>query len=354
MIHLIIMKKHWFVLTLVGVLVLWLLTLGLLFLDKEKGIGDTGKFGDMFGAVNALFSGLAFAGMIYAIRLQSLELSKTNEEMEIQNEMLKLQKDELSRTNDQMELQTESLKLQNQELIDTRSEFEQQNKTMSLQRFENTLFHLMGQHYKLIENLSYENNKDFFNESTRESLKGREVIRVLSNSLLNWHNGRYNHYSTIALDMLQEVTTSSPQKVDNLSKAHLAIQQSYSNVFKRDDSNVLSHYFRSIYHIFKFIFSLEKLDTKDKKFYTTIVVAQLSQEEQVLLFYNMQIVNLGFPKLMFLDKELDILSNLNKTRIIEYPWQLELFDNLKKQIPEDLNLDEKAEIEIVFDDKHLF
>ncbi|MEY1660692.1 hypothetical protein [Isoalcanivorax beigongshangi] len=31
---------------------------------------DAGAFGDMFGAVNALFSGLAFAGVIYALILQ--------------------------------------------------------------------------------------------------------------------------------------------------------------------------------------------------------------------------------------------------------------------------------------------
>ncbi|MCG7949111.1 MAG: hypothetical protein N0C84_22500 [Candidatus Thiodiazotropha taylori] len=36
---------------------------------------DRGTFGDMFGAVNTLFSGLAFAGLIYAIYLQSRELS---------------------------------------------------------------------------------------------------------------------------------------------------------------------------------------------------------------------------------------------------------------------------------------
>ena len=31
---------------------------------------NRGTFGDLFGAVNALFSGLAFAGLIYTIVLQ--------------------------------------------------------------------------------------------------------------------------------------------------------------------------------------------------------------------------------------------------------------------------------------------
>ena len=39
--------------------------------DSEK----QGQFGDQFGAVNALFSGLAFAGLIFTIILQKKELS---------------------------------------------------------------------------------------------------------------------------------------------------------------------------------------------------------------------------------------------------------------------------------------
>ena len=42
-----------------------------------------GTFGDMFGAVNTLFSGLAFAGVIYAILLQRKELSLQRKELEL-------------------------------------------------------------------------------------------------------------------------------------------------------------------------------------------------------------------------------------------------------------------------------
>ncbi|MBO6793541.1 MAG: hypothetical protein JJ895_06505 [Balneolaceae bacterium] len=42
---------------------------------------DRGTFGDMFGAINTLFSGLAFAGVIYAIILQSRELELQRREM---------------------------------------------------------------------------------------------------------------------------------------------------------------------------------------------------------------------------------------------------------------------------------
>ncbi len=44
---------------------------------------ERGTFGDMFGAVNTLFSGLAFAGVIYAILLQRQELSLQRKELEL-------------------------------------------------------------------------------------------------------------------------------------------------------------------------------------------------------------------------------------------------------------------------------
>ena len=40
-----------------------------------------GQFGDTFGALNALFSGLAFAGLIYTILLQRKELELTRQEL---------------------------------------------------------------------------------------------------------------------------------------------------------------------------------------------------------------------------------------------------------------------------------
>jgi hypothetical protein len=50
-----------------------------------------GQFGDMFGLANSLFSGLAFAGLIYTILLQRRELS-------LQREELALTRVELSRS----------------------------------------------------------------------------------------------------------------------------------------------------------------------------------------------------------------------------------------------------------------
>ena len=48
-----------------------------------------GQFGDMFGLVNSLFSGLAFAGLIYTIHLQQQELSLQREELQLTRVELK-------------------------------------------------------------------------------------------------------------------------------------------------------------------------------------------------------------------------------------------------------------------------
>jgi hypothetical protein len=44
---------------------------------------NRGQFGDMFGAVNSLFSGFAFAGLIYTIHLQRKELGYQRSELEL-------------------------------------------------------------------------------------------------------------------------------------------------------------------------------------------------------------------------------------------------------------------------------
>lgn len=47
------------------------------------GLDKQGQFGDMFGALTALFSGFAFAGMIAAIVLQTKELGYQREELSL-------------------------------------------------------------------------------------------------------------------------------------------------------------------------------------------------------------------------------------------------------------------------------
>lgn len=112
-------KKHKYklVFAVVAIVVIALCIIYYFVLKRNiEDISTRGSFGDMFGAVGALFSGLAFAGVIVTM-LQ-------------QREELELQRQEISQTNKELELQ--------------RKEMESQNRTIILQRFENTFFNLLN------------------------------------------------------------------------------------------------------------------------------------------------------------------------------------------------------------------
>tara|TARA_Y100001970_G_C13967790_1_gene716534 strand:- start:20 stop:472 length:453 start_codon:yes stop_codon:yes gene_type:complete len=69
--------------------------------------------GDAFGAVNALFSGLAFAGLIYTMIMQSKELALQREELAMQRQEMKDSRGELVEQN---RIQAEQVELRKKEL----------------------------------------------------------------------------------------------------------------------------------------------------------------------------------------------------------------------------------------------
>lgn len=104
-----------------------------------------GLFGDKFGAINALFSGLAFAGIIFTIVLQRKELS-----------------------------------LQRKELEDTRNVLKNQNETLELQRFENTFFNLLKLQRETFDGISITVAGTTYTKSQvfeRKWLEFKELIR---------------------------------------------------------------------------------------------------------------------------------------------------------------------------------
>lgn len=67
-------KSKWPIYAGILILVIFVIYGFVIWWSFEDG-GDRGTFGDMFGAVNALFSGLAFAGVLYTINLQRRDSS---------------------------------------------------------------------------------------------------------------------------------------------------------------------------------------------------------------------------------------------------------------------------------------
>jgi hypothetical protein len=79
---------RYFLIAFVMVIVLWTAFLIITYV-AFKDWNESGVFGDTFGAVNALFSGLALGGVIVAILLQSQELQYQREEIRMTREVQK-------------------------------------------------------------------------------------------------------------------------------------------------------------------------------------------------------------------------------------------------------------------------
>ncbi|BFG70290.1 hypothetical protein KACHI17_11710 [Sediminibacterium sp. KACHI17] len=216
------------------------------FLLKDLNELKRGTFGDMFGSVNALFSGLALAGIILTILLQRKEL-----------------------------------KLQREELRDTRAEFEIQNETLKLQRFENTFFNLLNLHHQIVSAIDYRYYKSkekergwgtgsFMTTKPEEkeavTITGRDVFRHRYNLMLPKLKEQSDSYEEIYLEHYEQAQTD------------------------------FGHYFRNLYRMIKlvdqtdFFYNSEKV-TKEEIFkikyrYTSIIRSQISDYELLWIFYN--------------------------------------------------------------------
>jgi ADP-ribose pyrophosphatase YjhB (NUDIX family) len=82
------------------------------FLGKDAA----GIFGDMFGAFNALVSGIAMLGVVAAIFLQRQQISMQSQELQLQVREMKLQRKEMELTRKEFELQREEFALNRREL----------------------------------------------------------------------------------------------------------------------------------------------------------------------------------------------------------------------------------------------
>jgi len=174
-----------FIIAVSVVILLWFLNAYLLYCRTDKS-----EIGEMFGAVNALFTGLAFAGVIYTIYIQREDLKLTREELEGQK----------------LQLQA-------------------QNETMNIQRFENTFFQLLGLHNDIVNSIKYHDTID------KKVYSGRDCFSFFRQYL------KYRYEDTLSNENQEEM---------------VRINDAYEKFFHFFQSD-LGHYFRHLYHIVKFI-----------------------------------------------------------------------------------------------------
>lgn len=167
--------------------------------------------------------------------------------------------------NQQLELMYSQLEVKytRLELAGQKEEMKEQNLTLKQQKFENTFFQLINLFGSIVNSL------DLRSRQTRAvTTSGRECFDIFYKRLRS-------HLTTVVY--------GGASSNDDLKDATIEqTLEAYSTLYSNEKSD-LSHYFRTIYHIFKFI---DKSDIENKKQYSSIARAQLSSYEQILLFYN--------------------------------------------------------------------
>ena len=241
---------------------------------------DQGARGDAFGAVSALFSGLAFAGVIVAILMQRQELE--------------LQRLELKQTRSELRGQKEAL--------------QHQLAALNQQRFEATIFQMINLHHEIVNAMSV----PVSGRAGSDAPRGREAIDLgLSRRLtasLQAH----------AID--PEVVVGADGAV--ILSAFNEVAGTYDSFYESYGLHI-GHYFRNLYHIFK---TIDQSDVADKKAFGALVRAQLSTPELSLLFYNS--FTKGFEKFKPLILRYDVLQSLPRDNIAS-PSHWILFDRVQ-------------------------
>lgn len=206
-----------------------------------KDISTMASFGDSFGAVNALFSGAALAGIIITLVMQNRDLAYQREELEL--------------TRDEMEGQRKAL--------------EEQSKTLKIQRFESNFFSLLNTFENIISSIVIQSTGMAGNGKPKTTVaQGRDSFRFL-------------------VEEFEQQCVLPNKKINQIDQIVKAYEEFYS---RRE--RLIGHYFRHLYNIIKYIDKSEILDKADgegidyRAMYAKITRSMLSVNEMLLIFYN--------------------------------------------------------------------
>lgn len=284
------------------------------FINIDTGVTESiaarGQFGDKFGAVNALFAGFAFAGIIFTIFLQNREIKQTKKMLE------------------------------------------EQLKDSSRQRFDSTFFQLLTLHNDITSKLSdlevrgresfrafhsriILSDSDFRCYPALQKLDREEIRRVKdSKSLSEDASGKLDSadISNLQASLEEGIASLENYLDDSLTLQEKKIRQAYTKAAELHVDNY-SHYFRNLYHTLRFIRESPLIEDSERSRYAKYVRSQLSEPELVCLFYNSltkielpgrEKMELGYPKMGKLLFDFDILQNLSPRSLL-HPSHLQIF-----------------------------
>lgn len=220
-----------------------------------------GLFGDQFGALSSLFSGLAFAGIIYTILLQRSDL------------------------------------------ISTRREVERQSLMSEKQAFESTLFSMLFARQELLKNL------EVLDKTGMEALDalykkilygdddfpvfiavkglGKDTVRAInSKKSVEGYEGEFASDADIST-VQESLARSNPSLdifLDPEIQAHTDKLKAAADKAVAECVEGISHYLRYTFWIYKSIDCSEILSDAEKKKYSDIVRSQMADVEVAAIF----------------------------------------------------------------------
>jgi hypothetical protein len=218
---------------------------------------DSGQFGDTFGAINALFSGLAFAGVIYTLRLQQREI-------------------------------------------------ESSSTILHRERFESTFFKMLELQNAITSQFTITDppirSDQILNTRTSHSIyEGKAVfVKELQDMKTAFH----------AYVSSQPVLFNSKEQY---AKAY--------EIYDERTNHSYDNYLTNVQLIYEFIMNHEHLTPDEKFFYLRMFALQLSERELVFFFYYYTLSegktindNRG---LLALNSDLDIMRFINKDILLD-------------------------------------
>ncbi|TGO93281.1 hypothetical protein E1953_13585 [Acinetobacter baumannii] len=152
---------------------------------KFQKIGEKyGTYGDSYGSLNTLFTGLAFAGLIISIFIQLLELRQTRKELAEQSKAMVDQKTEFAAQTKILEKQT-SISADQQKIIN--DQFIETQKV----NFLNHFYKLIDEKNNLMNNLSLQEEDKILTGHSVFSIFTNEFIKISENFDPDTHNDEY-------------------------------------------------------------------------------------------------------------------------------------------------------------------
>jgi len=236
---------------------------------------ERGQFGDLFGAVNALFSGLAFAGIIYTIYIQQKEIEDNSRELK-------------------------------------------------RQQFESAFFNMLSTLTEIINSM----HGSVKRESSDQFPSGRAYLSDTLMEFLSARDGTFWRYNADK-DYYEEYldysmfnpsgTVQATGRRKTLDKFKDDVGEKFADFFKDHHSN-LGLYFRYVYNIIKYVTENFKDEVVIKR-YVNLLQAQLSNDELALLFYDAISIHgkskLGEDKFREWLDEYGVLENIVPDNLLE-------------------------------------